>query len=763
MQAPFLTSNKRKRYHFIGIGGIGMSALAHILLDKQMWVQGSDKGSSPILSELEKKGALIYKEHSASHISRGDTVVYSSAINPDNPEFQAAEALGCKMLHRSELLSELIADHKSVAIAGTHGKTTTSSMLTAILLQAKMDPSFALGGLLNNRNGQKGKGGHFLFEADESDGSLLNYSPDVAIITNVEPEHMDHYKTEVALRESYATFASQVKEFLLYCGDHMKMQKGESYGFSSKCKHVIKNFEQNEWNLSFDIGRFKKITVAAIGRHNALNAAAAFLMALHLGIPEESIRSALKGFSGVKRRCEKRGDAHGILQIDDYAHHPTEIHTTLRGIKEAIGERRLVVLFQPHRYSRTQDHLVEFGRAFEWADEVYITDIFLAREKPIPGLSAQSVIDEVKKHHQHCHYIARSDCPDKIELRPHDVFVTMGAGDIYKAHKEFLPKKWKAAVLAGGRSPEHEISLRSAQFVFDSLNPAFYEKELFTIHKDGSWSVGDIHGPLSAVIHKLEECEIVLPILHGPNAEDGTIQGFLKTLNKPFVGPDHLGCAIAMNKVLAKKLAQAEGVPTPPYTYFHKLDWMREKERCLNHGLSYPVYVKAAHLGSSIGTYCVKSAEELESAIENALRYDCEVMIEEGRVACREIEFAVLGNHDVQVPKPGEKLALGEFVSYEMKYGTNPVPTSIDPTLTKETLARGQEFAKRTYRALHMSGLSRVDFLLDPQNNWWFFELNAIPGMQKLSLFPKIWNREGLSPSRLVDQLVILALARARC
>ncbi len=762
MQVSFSTK-KKDRYHFIGIGGIGMSALAHILLDKKIWVQGSDSHPSPIVQELEKKGAVIYADHSASNISRGDTVVYSSAITPDNPEYQAAEALHCRLLHRSELLAELMRDHKTIAVAGTHGKTTTSSMLTTIFIQAKLDPSYALGGLLHNRNGQKGKGGHFLFEADESDGSLINYFPDLAIITNIEAEHMDHYKTEEAVFESYNSFASQVKEFLLYCGDGLTLSKGTSYGFSENCDHRLSNFEQRGWQLSFDLDQFENIEVAATGRHNALNAAAAFLVAHHLGIKESVIRSALKGFPGVKRRCERRGDENGILQLDDYAHHPTEIRATLRGLREAVGERRIVALFQPHRYTRTRDHLEEFGRAFEWADEVYITDIYLAREKPIEGLSAHSVIEQVRKHTPNCHYIARSDCPDKIALRPHDVFITLGAGDITKVHKSFSPKKWRVGVLAGGRSPEHEISLRSAQFVYDSLNPHFYEPLFFTIHKDGTWSCGETRGPLSSVMHKLEECDIVLPILHGPNGEDGTIQGLLQTMGKAFIGSDHLGCALSMNKVMAKKLAAAEGVPTPAYINFYRIDWLREKERYLNHGLTYPVYVKAVHLGSSIGTYFVKKAEELEEAIEEAFRFDDEVMIEEGKVACREIEFATLGNHDVVVPRPGEKLAQGNFITYEMKYGKTPVPTSVEPSLTKATLAKGQELAKCVYRALRMSGFARVDFLLDPQNNWWFFEVNAIPGMQKFSLFPKIWKREGVSASALIDQLVILALARQRC
>ncbi|MCH9704209.1 MAG: UDP-N-acetylmuramate--L-alanine ligase, partial [Chlamydiae bacterium] len=533
MQAPFST-NRRKRFHFIGIGGIGMSALARILLDKKYWVQGSDRNKTAIIKELEEQGAVIYDKQTARNISKADIVVYSSAISQNNSEFEAAEALGCKMMHRSQLLAELASEKKGIAIAGTHGKTTTSSMLTAILLEAKLSPSYAIGGLLGKKNGERGQGGHFLFEADESDGSLVNYEPDCAVITSVDAEHMDHYKTKETLLECYESFASKVKDQLFYCGDDHQFALGSSYGFSEACDYTISNFRQKGWKLFFDLGEYEEIEVMATGRHNACNAAAAFLMARHLEIPISVIRSALKGFGGVSRRCERRSEKASVLRIDDYAHHPTEVHTALRGIKEAVGSRRIVALFQPHRYCRTQDHLEQFKRAFEWADCVYITDIFQAREKAIPFLSAHSVIEIVD--HPDCRYIPREEC-DQIELRPHDVFVTLGAGDITSVEMKCEPKRWKVAVLAGGCSPEHEISLRSAQFVFDSLDEKLYERELIVLPEDGSWS--------EEALFSLRQAEVALPIMHGAYGEDGTIQGFLRTLKIPFAGSDHMACSLA--------------------------------------------------------------------------------------------------------------------------------------------------------------------------------------------------------------------------
>lgn len=746
-----------------------MSALAHILLERKMQVGGSDTGSSSILEELKAKGAQIAGEHHQDNISPDDIVVFSSAVTKQNPEYRAAVEQGCHMLHRSELLAELMKEFTTVGIAGTHGKTTASSLLAAIFVEAKLDPTYAIGGLLEGVNGRKGEGKHFLFEADESDGSFLNYFPDYALVTNLEEEHMDHYRTYKELEESYATFLSQVGKHVVFCADDAnlsKIAKGTSYGFSERAQYRLTNFRQEGWHLFFDLKEYGTIEAALVGRHNALNVAGAFLLAKMLQVPEKSIREALKKFAGVRRRCEKKGEEHGVLRIDDYAHHPSEIAVTLRAIKEAVQERRLIALFQPHRYCRTQDHLEDFGRAFEWADHVIVTDIYQAREEAIENLSAHSVIEKINKYSTvPCEYVSRKECVDHLAatLRPHDVLVTLGAGDITSVHRPFKPKKWKVGVVSGGRSNEHEISVRSGKFVKGALNPEFYDVIPFHIHQSGEWSTDEITAPLHKLMDKIEECEIFMPILHGLHGEDGTLQGFFETLQKVYVGSDHLSASLSMNKVLAKQLAEKNGVPTPSYAHFHHRQWLRDREKCLHHNLSYPVFVKPVHLGSSIGITQVKRPDQLEEAIEKAFRFDTHVMIEEGKMGCRELEFACVGNaegFDICVPHPGEKIAYGEFVDYEKKYGEGAVSTSVDPTLSKETLAKGREYAKKAYLAMQCGGLTRVDFLLDSKEQWWFFELNAIPGMQPLSLFPKIWKRDGVDASALMDRLIVLAIAR---
>ncbi len=779
--------NHTKKYHFIGIGGIGMSALARILLDKKIPVSGSDLSASHTISELAEKGAVVRQGHSAKHISPQHTVVYSSGIKEGNPEYMAAKALNCPLMHRSELLADLMKGYRTFACAGTHGKTTTSSLLTAVLTEGGLDPTFAVGGLLLGSNGRFGKGECFIAEADESDGTFLNYHPEGAIITNVEPEHMDHYKTIGSLHAAFEAFVGQVQNTLLlfYCGDDFELSKlmqgkGVAYGFSAHCPLRLSNYRQEGWksyvDFSFEGHLYKDMEIALAGEHNALNAAAVFGLALRIGVGEEKIRSALATFPGVARRCQKRGERGGVLYLDDYAHHPTEISKTLKSVKLAVEERRLVVLFQPHRYTRTRDHLKAFGKAFEMADLLYVDEIYAAGEEPIEGINSARLIEEIR---------AASTVPcakwsQAEALMPHDVFVTVGAGNITHIH-EYLPKprKLTVGVIFGGLSCEHEISLRSARFVASSLDRNLYEVRYFGIDKEGKWITGEEAKeilekspvvatprcrPIFDIVKELEDCDLFLPILHGTYGEDGTLQGFLEILGKPYVGPDYRSAALSMDKVLTKRLVASYGVPVPEDISFGHIQWLQDKGAILEKIDRFPVYVKPVHLGSSVGISCVDSKEGLESAIEAAFRFDTQVMIEEGKVGCRELEFALVGNtHGFRViaPMPGEKLAEGNFVDYEKKY-LHPIETTLNPDLDPKLLEEGAVLAQKAYRAVGCSGMTRVDFLLDKEGNYWFFEMNPIPGLQQFSLFPKIWKRDGIEPEKLFDRLIVLALQRKR-
>ena len=327
-----------------------MSGLARLLLGRKLPVTGSDITSSYVTEGLIKEGAKVYFGHSAQHITPDMRVIYTSDIRPDNPEFLAAQQLKCPLMHRSELLAELMRGYKTLAIAGTHGKTTTTALLTHVLREAKYDPSFAVGGVLPKlHNSGHGSGDYFVAEADESDGTFLRYSPWGAIVTNIDLDHLDHYKSENALIEAFQAFMEKVsvKDHLFWCGDDVRLHSlqpaGISYGFGEENQLRASHFYQEGWNSLFDIyfqGRhYPKIQLARIGKHNVLNALAVFGMATSIGISENTIRQAFQTFEGVGMRCEKKGEAYGIQFIDDYAHHPTEIQCTLNGLREAVQGR----------------------------------------------------------------------------------------------------------------------------------------------------------------------------------------------------------------------------------------------------------------------------------------------------------------------------------------------------------------------------------------------------------------------------------------
>ncbi|HEV3269376.1 MAG TPA: UDP-N-acetylmuramate--L-alanine ligase [Candidatus Rhabdochlamydia sp.] len=434
-----------KHYYFIGIGGIGMSGLALIALEKGAMVSGSDVMHSCITNGLQEKGAKIFIGHKKEQIPLGAIVIYSSAISPDNPEFMFAKSHNLSILHRSDLLALFMQPQKALLVSGTHGKTTSSSLLAHVLLEKKMQPSFAIGGFIcgSNHNAGYGEGRYFVAEADESDGSFLKYTPFGAIITNIDQDHLDYWQTMNGLVRGFQKFIDSIIswEHFFWHGDNLWLSemvtKGYSYGFDKKNALFIESHCQDKWKniftICFENKHYTEIEIPIIGRHNILNASAVFGLCLKLGIIEEKIRSAFMSFKGINRRLEYKGEVKGIIFYDDYAHHPTEILTTLRAIKNAVGSRRVVLAFQPHRYSRTLACLNEFGAAFDAADVVVVTDIYAAGEAPVKEIDEGRLLHEINREARRpVHHFSRNQlsCQLLKVLKTGDCLITMGAGDI---------------------------------------------------------------------------------------------------------------------------------------------------------------------------------------------------------------------------------------------------------------------------------------------------------------------------------------------
>ena len=453
-----LDLDKIKNIHFIGIGGAGMSALSYVMIKRGYQVSGSDAKPGYMATNLAKEGALVFIGHSACQIERAEVVVVSTAIHPDNPELVEAKKRQVPVIHRSDVLAYLMNKHKGVAVAGAHGKTTTSSMLSCITCEGGLDPTIVVGGIVNNlgSNAVNGKSDYVVAEADESDGSFLKFHPYLAVITNIENDHLDHYGSEENIQAAFAKFVEQIKEDgkAILCYDNAKVRAlGEktgktviSYGIDSKdADYRAENIEYGKNGTTYDILYKNEVIgkgqLIVPGRHNVLNSLGAIAAARELGIPLESILASLAHFSGAKRRFETKGKVGGVWVVDDYAHHPTEIAVTLKAALQTQPER-LVCVFQPHRYTRTQLLLDQFAVAFKDCDELIITDIYAASEDPIPGVSGEMLAHKIAETTgQKVRYISGQDKIEETlerEVRPGDLVITMGAGDIYRLGEQLV-------------------------------------------------------------------------------------------------------------------------------------------------------------------------------------------------------------------------------------------------------------------------------------------------------------------------------------
>lgn len=444
--------------YFVGIGGIGMSGIAEILLNQGFRVSGSDLSMTEVTEHLRDLGATIHEGHDPENLTDVDVLVYSSAVVMDNPEVVSAIERKIPVIRRAEMLAEVMRLHHGIAIAGTHGKTTTTSMLGLVLIEGEKDPTVIVGGKLHafgGTNARLGSGEFMVVEADEYDRSFLKLNPSIAVLTSLEAEHLDIYSNLDDLKTAFVEFANKIPfyGFVTLCLDEAALQeilpqikrKVITYGFSSQADIQAVDLQQHENRSRFTVvaggKELGQIDLGVPGEHNVQNALAAVTVSLELGIPFDRIKAALDTFTGAFRRFEVKAVVGDIMVVDDYAHHPTEVQVTLRGIK-AGWRRRVICVFQPHTFTRTRDFYRDFGRAFMNADMLIVTDIYPARESPIQGVTGELIADAARSFgHKNVRYVPdKQDIPALLReiVLPGDIVITMGAGDIYQFGARYI-------------------------------------------------------------------------------------------------------------------------------------------------------------------------------------------------------------------------------------------------------------------------------------------------------------------------------------
>jgi UDP-N-acetylmuramate--alanine ligase len=448
---------KARQIHFVGIGGSGMSGIAEVLVNLGYRVTGSDLASGDATRHLKRIGAKVTKGHKAEHVTGADVVVVSSAVKADNPEVVEARRHKIPVIPRAEMLAEIMRMKYGIAVAGAHGKTSTTAMIAHVLTSGGLDPTVVIGGRVKSlRSGAKvGRGEFMVAEADESDGSFLKMKPTIAVVTNIDREHLDHYRNLGEIQDTFVQFLARVPFYgaAIVCLDEPNLRailprvdrKLVTYGLSSDADLVADDVTFEGFGASYAARwrgeRLGTVRLQVPGRHSVYNSLAAVAAGIELDVPFSKIAKALSGFHAVDRRFQLKGEAFGARVVDDYGHHPTEIEATLAAAREGFGVRTIVV-FQPHRYSRTQALLEEFGRAFVLADRVFVTDVYAAGEAPIDGVDGKAVVDAlVRNGHAAVTYAPKAAAIPKLlraAVAPGDLVITLGAGDVWKVGEALI-------------------------------------------------------------------------------------------------------------------------------------------------------------------------------------------------------------------------------------------------------------------------------------------------------------------------------------
>ena len=761
--------------HFVGIGGAGMSPLAKILLLLGYNVSGSDQGTSPIIEELVRFGARVWTDGQRAENVRGaDAIVVSTAIPYDNPEVIAAWDLRIPKLHRSDINAALVNEYDGIAVAGSHGKTTTTSMIGVTLDRVGVSPTIIVGGEVPDlgTNAKLGTSRYLVSEADESDGSFLKLRPHVAVVTNVEDDHMDHYGTMEKIIDAFRTFIEQVDEdgtaILCFENEILRKLAAEtkrrviSYAIDQEADYRAADIETHGSIISFTVfergAELGRISLNIPGRHNVLNALACIAVARLADVSFAQIQDALAGFHGAKRRFQTKGKERGIWVVDDYAHHPTEIAVTLTAAR-ATNPKRLICVFQPHRYSRTNLLRTEFGACFAAADLLLLTDVYAAGEAPIPGVSGETLMEEVAKQTgQDAVYLPeRADLERYLaqHVRAGDLVITMGAGNIMEVGETLVEQlkngtagtgERPIVVVMGGPSTEAEVSRRSGTAILEALRSKDYPAVGMEL----------VPTTFAEEIQKLNPA-IVFNALHGKYGEDGILQGTLDMLGIPYTGSGVRAAALTMDKLSAKRIFRAEGIRTPRFLCIRAGEHDANIAERIRTEFGLPVVVKAPEQGSSIGVYIVTRAEDLQSAIDEAFSYGSEVLIEEF-IRGRELTVVVWGT-----PTDAEALPVIEITTtsgrydYTSKYTPGASAHIVPAELSAECTAAVQDLAVRAFCACGCTGVARLDVMLGEEGEPYAIEVNAVPGMTATSLVPDAARAVGIEFPELCEKILAMA------
>jgi UDP-N-acetylmuramate--alanine ligase len=778
-----------RHYFFIGIGGMGMGNLALLMLAKGFTVSGSDEKESEITLQLRAKGARVFIGHDLRNISGADCVVYSSAIATSNPEMFEAVRLHMPLLKRAELLAQLVNREVGVTVAGAHGKTTTSSMAALLLINAGLKPTTAIGGVVSQGyNANLGIGRHIVAEVDESDGSFLYFSPHFSIITNVDQEHLDHYKTMDNLLAAYAKFVERTVPggVVIACGDNQQLrdivEKGGRryvfYGFAANNEWVATNIQCDVNGSAYDcyhhgkfVGHFR-LTVP--GKHNILNSLSIVVLGEELKIETAVIAETLAMFQGVKRRFERKGEVGGVLVVDDYGHHPTEIAATLQAAK-TLGRKRLIVAFQPHRYSRTQLLMSSFAPCFNLADQLVLTDIYAASERPIEGVTVHSLMEQVRLNRPDDLMYLKKDAivPHLVSIvQPGDLVLTLGAGDItsvsdalVKALEEragfdrIPPARLRSAeeiralgtvaVVMGGGSSEREVSLRSGAAVVKALTEAGCRVKSLDVVSENRDQV--------KAWFRSENIDMAFIAIHGRFGEDGVLQAILDEIDIPYQGCGAAASYAAFNKAVAQKQFDAKGVRTPRTIVVKGVSGMH-LEDVFRHVGTFPLIVKPACEGSSIGVSKAANEAELREAVLRAETFGRDIIIQEF-IQGRELTVGIIGATALPVV---EIRAQDGVFDFDAKYKTKTTQYDVPAVLDHAVAAQVSAEAVKAYQSLHCEGFGRVDVLLDANNTPFVLEINTIPGFTATSLLPKAASAAGLDFQQLCLTLVEMAYGKKK-